>query len=117
MMEFTFEALPWEQALEKCRPDDKISALQWMALLEDADEDMVVESLDAMEQQGVTLTIDDLPELPVSGELALRLRQEAQLVAGGQLLKGLSETDPLRLYLEELALTPAAGDVDALALQ
>ena len=117
MIEFTFEALPWEQALEKCAPGEEISALQWMTMLEDADEDMAVEALDAMEQKGVALRIDDLPDLPVGGELALRLRQEAQLVASGALLQGLSETDPLRLYLEELALTPAAGDVDLLAQQ
>lgn len=117
MMEFTFEALPWEQALEKLAPGDQVSALQWMTLLEDADEDMAVEALDALEQQGVALTIEDLPDLPMGGDLALRLRQESQLVASGQLPGGLSETDPLRLYLEELAMTPAAGDVNLLAQQ
>jgi RNA polymerase primary sigma factor len=49
--------------------------------------------------------------------MALRLRQEAQLVESGKLLTGLEENDPLRLYLEELAATPATGDVDLLALQ
>ena len=35
----------------------------------------------------------------------------------GKLLTGLPENDPLRLYLEELAATPAAGDVEMLAQQ
>ena len=115
MMEFTFEQAPWEQALEKLSPGDHISALQWMALLEEEDEDTAVEALDALEQKGITLEIHDLPDLPVGGDLALRLRQEAQLVASGSLMGGLEENDPLRLYLEELAATPAAGDVALLA--
>jgi len=115
MMEFTFEKTPWEQTLEKLCPGDHISALQWMALLEEEDEDTVLEALDALEQAGVTLDIDDLPDLPTGGDLALRLRQEAQLAASGNLLGGLEENDPLRLYLEELAATPAAGDIALLA--
>ena len=49
--------------------------------------------------------------------MALRLRQEAQLAASGNLLTGLEENDPLRLYLEELAATPAVGDENLLAQQ
>ena len=49
--------------------------------------------------------------------MALRLREEAQLVESGRLLTGLPENDPLRLYLEELAGTPAAGDTEFLAQQ
>ena len=78
---------------------------------------MAMEALDTLEQQGVALSIDDLPNLPTGGNMALRLRQEAQLVASGKLPEGLEENDPLRLYLEELAATPAAGDADALAQQ
>lgn len=117
MMEFTFEASPWEQAIEALQPGDTINALKLLTLLEEADEDTALDALDALEQKGVALCLDDLPSLPAGGNMALRLRQEAQLVASGNLPEGLEENDPLRLYLEELAATPAAGDMNSLAQQ
>ena len=117
MMEFTVEVSAWEQALEKLQPGDEMNTLTLLTLLEEEDEDAVLEALDALENQGVALSIEDLPNLPTGGNMALRLREEAQLVAANGLLNGLSENDPLRLYLEELAATPAAGDVELLALQ
>ena len=115
MMEFTFELSPWEQKLDALQAGDTISALDLMALLEEEDEETVLEALDTLEQKGVTLSVRDLPNLPTGGNMALRLRQEAQLVASGNLLTGLEANDPLRLYLEELAATPAAGDITLLA--
>ena len=117
MMEFTFEISPWEQELENLKPGDTLSALHLLSLLESEDEEVTLEALDTMEDKGVALDIQDLPNLPVSGELALRLRNEAQMVKNGNLMSGLEENDPLRLYLEELAQTPAAGDPEALAQQ
>ena len=117
MMEFTFEQSPWEQALEALQPGAEMNILTLLSLLEEEDEDAALEALDAMEEKGVALSVRDLPNLPTGGNMALRLRQEAQLVASGKLLTGLEENDPLRLYLEELAATPAAGDIDLLALQ
>ena len=117
MMEFTFEASPWEQELDVLQPGDTVNALKLLSLLEEADEDTAVEALDAMEQKGVALALDDLPNLPSGGNMALRLRQEAQLVASGSLPGGLEANDPLRLYLEELAATPAVGNIDILAEQ
>ena len=115
MIEFTFELSPWEQKLDALQAGDTISALDLMALLEEEDEETVLEALDTLEQKGVTLSVRDLPNLPTGGNMALRLRQEAQLVASGNLLTGLEANDPLRLYLEELAATPAAGDITLLA--
>ena len=117
MMEFTFESSPWEQALENLQAGDEMNMLSLMSLLEEEDEEVVLEALDALAQKGVALSIRDLPNLPVGGNMALRLREEAQLVESGKLLTGLPENDPLRLYLEELAATPAAGDVEMLAQQ
>jgi len=117
MMEFVFEDSPWEQALEAMRPGDTMRALELLTLLEEADEDTAMDALDALEEKRVTLTVEDLPNLPTGGNLTLRLRQEAQLVAAGNLLAGLEENDPLRLYLEELAVTPSAGDPDILAMK
>ena len=103
--------------MDALQPGSVIRMLDLLPLLEEEDEDGVLEALDELEQKGITLSIADLPALNVGGELALRLRQEAQLVESGNLLTGLPENDPLRLYLEELAATPAAGDVQLLAQQ
>ena len=117
MMEFTFEASPWEQALEALQPGETINLLTLLSYLEEEDEDTVLEALDMLEEKGVALGIDDLPNLPTGGNMALRLREEKQLVESGRLLTGLPENDPLRLYLEELAATTAAGDTELLAQQ
>ena len=117
MMEFTFETSPWDQLLDKLNPGDTINALELLSVLEEADEDAALEVLDELEQKGVELSLRDLPNLPTGGNMALRLREEAQLVASGKLMAGLEKNDPLRLYLEELASTPAVGDVCLLAQQ
>ena len=117
MLEFVFEETPWEQALNTLQPGDTISALRLLTLLEEADEETAQDALEALAEKQVTLDISDLPELPASGNLALRLRQEVQLAAGGDLCKGLEANDPLRLYLEELAAAPAQGDAAMLAQQ
>ena len=50
-------------------------------------------------------------------QAALRLRQEAELAEQGMDVSGLSETDPLRLYLEEIAQIPLGEDEASLAEQ
>ena len=117
MMDFIFEDFPWEQTVAALNPGDTINALELLTLLEEADEDTALEVLDELEQKGVALSLENLPNLPTGGNMALRLRQEAQLVTSGKLLTGLEENDPLRLYLEELAAMPATGDTDILAQQ
>lgn len=114
-MEFTFEESAWEKALNGRNPGDKISVLELLPLLEEEDEDGVLEALEKLEEKGITLDISDLPNLPTGGNMALRLREEAQLVQTGNLMGGLDKTDPLRLYLEELAATPASGDIGQLS--
>ncbi len=116
-MEFTFEKTPWDQAFEKLQPGDTLSAVHFLALLEEADEPELEAALQDLEQSRITLDITDLPRFSGSGETAVRLRQEQQLVSGGRLMQELEENDPLRLYLEELAQTPAFGDVAVLAQQ
>ena len=75
------------------------------------------EALLTLEEQGVALDISDLPTCGNDGEAAIRLKLEQKLAKTGQLLNGLEENDPLRLYLEELSEIPAAGDENLLAEQ
>ncbi len=114
-MEFTFEISPWEQAVNALQPGENIDALNCLPLLEELSETEAEEALLALEERGIGLDISGLPEDTGSGETALRLRLEKQLAKNPATLQSLDETDPLRVYLTELAQTPASGDADLLA--
>ncbi len=115
MMEYTFEQSPWELALGQLTPGSNISALRCLSVLEELSEEEVQDALLTLEEKGIRLDISELPTYSGSGEMAVRLRREQQLAEAGQLPGSLEENDPLRLYLEELAGIPAAGDERILA--
>ena len=112
-LDFTFDAAPWELLLEGA--EDTVSALRLLTALEGVSEEEYEEAMLLLGTRGITLDISDLPKPPSGGEAALRLRQEEQLVAKGLHPAALEEGDPLRLYLEEVAMTPAFGDEQLLA--
>jgi len=112
---FTFEQAPWELALDKLRGGDTISAARLLALLEGEDETAVEDALLALEDKHITLDVRSLPKDYGTGQTESRLRREEKLVSSGKLLEELEETDPLRLYLQEVAAVPAAGDPQLLA--
>ena len=114
MMEFAFERSPIEVFLEETTADS-INAAQLLTLLEGESEELVEEALLQMELRGIRIDLTGLPKPGFSGEAALRLRREEQLVHSGNLLRDLEENDPLRLYLEEVAALSAAGDVQQMA--
>ncbi len=109
-LDISFSA--WEEELAHFAPGDKIDALHLLALTEG---DSLEDALDALEEKGIGLDISGLGNIPVSGETAVRLRREKELADRNALLTELSETDPLRVYLEELAGIPTAGDMQLLA--
>lgn len=115
MMEFTFEEALWEQTLSGMQPGEAMPALRFLTLTEELGEEEWEDALQALEEKGIALDISDLPPMADDSAAALRLRREQQLVSSHTLLTGLEETDPLRLYLEELAAIPVAGDVNLLA--
>lgn len=112
MPEITFDKLPWESYLETLKPGEAADALTLLSLTEDTSPE---EALEALEEMGIPLDISSLGDLPVGEETAVRLRREQELAKNGRLLTDLSENDPLRLYLEEIAAIPAAGDIQLLA--
>lgn len=114
-LEYTFEQSPWELALARLKTGETIDAVHFLALLEQEEEETVENAFLDLEEHHITLDISKLPPNSGSGELALRLRQERELALQEDLCKGLEETDPLYLYLQELAGIPAAGDVELLA--
>ena len=115
-LDFTIEDSLWEQYLASIVKDGFVSAVRFLAVMEEETEDTVEDMLLEMESRGVLLDISDLPKVAATGEAALRLRREAELVKNNALPAALDENDPLRLYLEELAAIPAYGDPQMLAL-
>ena len=114
-LEYSFEPRPWETWLRTKQMGDTVSAAQLLTILEEENEQAAEDALQEMEMACMLLDISDLPRLSGSGEAAVRLRQEAQLVKQGLRPETLEENDPLRLYLEEVAAMPACGDETLLA--
>ena len=114
-LEFSFDAAPWEAALAQIPNGGSISAAQLLTLLEGETDEMVEEALLQLELRHIALDISDLPRPSAAGEAALRLRREAQWAANAEPVEALEENDPLRLYLEEVAGLPAAGDPQRMA--
>ena len=116
-LDFSFEQNPWESYLRTKGMGDTISAVTLLSLLEGEDEQAVEAALEDLETGCMILDISGLPRVGGTGEAALRLRREMQLMEKGLNPRDLDEHDPLRLYLEELESIPAAGDEVLLAEQ
>lgn len=110
MNDFSFERPAWELVTDRLQPGDSLSAARFLTLLEGEDEAEVEAALLCLEQKRITLSIEALPKDYGTGQTEARLRREEMLVNSGELLEDLEETDPLRLYLEEIAGVPSAGD-------
>ncbi len=115
MMDFTFEIPAWEQAFQDLKTGTSLSAARFLALMEQENEDAVEEALAYLNDRDILLDVSDLPAVQAAGDTAVRLRLEEKLVRENALPGALEENDPLRLYMEELAGTPACGDPEALA--
>ena len=114
-LEFTFDE---SAAFFADVPDGaRLSAARFLTVMEGETEDAVEEALQELENRGIVLDVSDLPKAAGTGEAAIRLRREAELVKNGNLMQALEENDPLRLYLEEVAGIPACGDVAVLAME
>lgn len=114
---FEYEQSAWELAFGKLRKGDTISAVRFLTLLEGEEEFAWEEAFQMLEDRQIALQICDLPRDFGIGDEEKRLRREEMLVRSGKLLENLEDTDPLKLYLDELARIPAAGDPQLLAQQ
>ena len=114
-LDFTFDESPWEQYLFSRQMGDSVSAAQLLTLLEGEEEQAVEDALQRIEEACMTLDLTGLPKTGAAGEAALRLKQEMGMEKKHYSTWALEEGDPLGLYLEELAATPAFGDENLLA--
>ena len=112
-LEFSFESAAWEEYIDNL--NGSASAVTLLTMTEAEDEQALEDALQLLEDREIPLDISDLPKPMISGEAALRLRQEEQLIANNLNVSTLDVNDPLRLYLEEIAMTPAFGVVQLLA--
>lgn len=114
-LEFSLEPDPWEVFRMSLTMGDTVSASQILTLLEGEDGQTLEDALQELETACVKLDVSDLPKNGGTGDTAVRLKQEAQLVQEGLNPKALEPNDPLRLYLEEVAAVPVCGDEQLLA--
>ncbi len=112
--EFILDKQPWELALEKWDDGSVLPAARLLTWLEPEEEAAVEEAMRYLDDHRIALDTSALPPVSLNGPLALRLKQEAELSLE-KVTKGLDPNDPLRVFLEELAATPAAGDPEMLA--
>ena len=111
---FSFGDSPLELLERSVKPGQQLSAAELLSCLEGESEWELADAIDRLTQKGVHLVLDELPVYTADTQTAVRLRMEQQLVQGGQLMQKLESTDPLRLYLEDLAQIPVCGDLPAL---
>ena len=116
-LNFTFEESLWEQTLAGLNRGDSLSAVRFLTIMEQEEEEAVMDALLDLDAVGIALDVSDLPKAAGTGEAAVRLRREEELAKQGSYLGALEKNDPLRLYLEELAAIPAWGDPQVLAME
>lgn len=112
-LEISFEEPVWAQVLSRAK--GSISAAQFLALMEGESEQTVEDALLYLESAQIGLDITALPRAAGTGQAAVRLRREEELVKAGTLREALEENDPLLLYLQEVDGLPKPTDLQALA--
>ena len=114
-LDFTFEKTPWELFYEKLPNGGILDAVRFLMLMESETEENIEAAFAQLDEKDILLDIESLEDFAGSGDTAVRLRFEKQLVSDNKLPAGLEQNDPLRLYLEEIAALPVCGDVQVLA--
>lgn len=101
--------------MESLKPGQTLSAVHLLTALDGESEEVFEDAFRHLSNIGAHLDIQDLPVYAADSEAAVRLRREQTLAKQGNLLESLEETDPLKMYLEEIAGIPAQGDICLLA--
>lgn len=117
MNDFVFEQAPWEAYLRSCKNGSVISGWNLISMLEDEEDDAVEDAFSILTVKKLQLDLSGLPQMSAGSNTAQRLQQEREYVTGGLKTALMEETDPLRLYLEEIAAAPVCGDEKLLAEQ
>lgn len=105
----------WTEELERLCAGGKCSGSAFLTLMEPESDDALDEAFTYLTENAVAIDLSDLPRPGNTGASALRLKREEELARKEDLISALEETDPLRIYLEEIAATPTAEDPQILA--
>lgn len=116
-LDITFDTPSEESWLQQWRPGVSVPATQLLMDWEEADEEQLETLLLQMHARDLKLDITQLSAAAASRDSAQRLAMEHQLGKTGLKPEQLEPTDPLRVYLEELAGLPVCGDIACMAEQ
>lgn len=114
-MDISFGDATWEKLLSGLKPGQALSAPDLLTALDGETEEIVEEVFSRLWEMDILPDLTDLPKYKADSETAVRLRREETLVKQGNLMQELEESDPLRMYLEEIAGIPVCGDIHVLA--
>lgn len=115
LMDISFGDSAAEQLLSSLKAGQSLPAVQVLTALDSENEEAMADLLEQLRQLDITPDIDTIPPLTADNEQAVRLRREEQLVKQNALMQQLEKSDPLYLYLDEVAAIPACSDEDLLA--
>ncbi len=114
-LEFTFEENALQAFLHSLKPGATVQAETILSLADQTGREDLEETLSALTEKRISLDVGNLTVEAGAG--TNRLKMEENLAKQQDMTCGLEENDPLRLYLEEIAATPVAGDVNILAAE
>ena len=112
-LEFAFEENALQAFLQTLKPGTSVQAETLLGLADQTGREELEEALMHLTEARISIDVNNLAV--EAGASASRLKMEENLAKQQDMTCGLEENDPLRLYLEEIAATPAAGDVNLLA--
>lgn len=115
MNEFLFDIPAWEATLRGWKNGASISAWSLISMLEGEDDETVEQAFDILKEKHMEVDMQSLPRFSSGSQMAQRLDREAQLARGGLAPSQMEETDPLRLYLEEMEHQKTDEDEEKLA--
>ena len=104
MFDLEFDFADSLQSIKENIVDNTLCAAKVLTLMEEREEWELEDALDALRQDGIALDITKLPKVSNLGQSAARLQLEAKAESVAQLQEQLEENDPLKLYLQEVAL-------------
>lgn len=112
-LEFAFEENALQAFLQTLKPGTSVQAETLLGLADQTGREDLEDALVYLTEARISIDVNNLAV--EAGASANRLKMEESLAKQQDMTCGLEENDPLRLYLEEIAATPAAGDVNLLA--
>ena len=114
-LDFEFEDSALSRFLDNLNDNDTVNAYEFLALLEGEGEETVEDTFLRLQELTVDLDMAGLPVPQLSGDSGVRLKWEKELAESHDLLRKLEESDPLHVYLTEIAAIPVCGDIRILA--